>query len=234
MPKVEAIDAPETVASLLTIVEVDKHDRVQCQAEGCGHSVYKRIHIVLAGLKFKVLGSQCYQKLYGHIGTAAATPQYGSGTGRLLTAAERLVLVENTAKFIEALEVEHLAALEFAMLRQQQDNERAATQLQLQTHQATRQLQKPQHIPDDARFLLYEGAEMLRWRWTNAEVHAESIADYKVNPSPSPHHAIVMKFFQIATQSTPYDFALYVELRKFLPKCYIFRALEKLFLIERI
>ncbi len=130
MHKVEAIDAPEAAAYLLTIVEVDKHDRVQCQAEGCGHSVYKRIHVVLAGLEFKVLGSQCYQRLYGHANPAAATPQYGSGTGRLLTAGERLVLGENTAKFIEALEaervdLERLAALEAAR-RQQQDNERAA------------------------------------------------------------------------------------------------------------
>lgn len=33
-------------AELLAIVEVDKADRVVCQADGCGHSVYRRIHVV--------------------------------------------------------------------------------------------------------------------------------------------------------------------------------------------
>ena len=195
---------------------------------------------MLAGLEFKVLGSQCYQRLYGHANPAAATPQYGSGTGRLLTAGERLVLVENTAKFIEALEaerveLERLAALEAAR-RQQQDNERAARQRPIQTHQATRHLPQPQPqlIPDDARSPLYDGAEMLRWRWKNAEVRATSIAAYKVNPSLAAHHVSVMTCFQNVIPPTPYQFALDVELRQFLPKRYIFRALDELNLIERM
>jgi hypothetical protein len=33
-------------SELLTIAEVDQVNRVMCQAEGCGHGVYRRIHVV--------------------------------------------------------------------------------------------------------------------------------------------------------------------------------------------
>jgi hypothetical protein len=100
--------APESSAYLLAIVEVDKADRIFCQADGCGHSVYKRIHVVLANGEFTVLGSQCFDRLHGQTALAGQTPQYGAASGRLLTPAERLVLVENTAAFIEALEAERV------------------------------------------------------------------------------------------------------------------------------
>jgi hypothetical protein len=102
----ENVDAPECGAYLLAIVEVERADRIQCQAGGCGHSVYKRIHIVLAGLEFRVLGSQCYERLYGQTNAIGQAPEFGTGSGRLLTPEERLVLVENTAAFIESLEAE--------------------------------------------------------------------------------------------------------------------------------
>jgi hypothetical protein len=93
-------------AYLMTVVEVDRDDRILCQAEGCGHSVYKRIHVVLVGLEFKVLGSQCYLRLYGHLDQTSMAPHYGTGDGRRLTAEERLELVENTAEFVARLEAE--------------------------------------------------------------------------------------------------------------------------------
>jgi hypothetical protein len=52
---------------LLAVVEVDREARILCQAEGCGHSVFKRIHVVLEGTEFKVFGAQCYQRLFGHL-----------------------------------------------------------------------------------------------------------------------------------------------------------------------
>lgn len=93
-------------AYLMMVVEVDHEDHVLCQAEGCCHSVYKRIHVVLVGLKFEVLGSQCYQRLYGHLDKESMAPQYGSGDARRLTAEERSDLIENTATFIANLEAE--------------------------------------------------------------------------------------------------------------------------------
>lgn len=59
------ISAPEPESHLLSIVEVSHANRIRCQADGCDHSVFKRIHVVLDNGKFHVLGSQCYATLYG-------------------------------------------------------------------------------------------------------------------------------------------------------------------------
>lgn len=228
------LEAPESGAYLLAVVEVDKADRIQCQAEGCGHSVYKRIHVVLAGLEFKVLGSQCYERLYGQCTLIRQAPQYGTGTGRFLTPEERLVLVENTAAFIESLEakrveLERRAALEAA---QQWENESARAAIRPASPE--QRSERPQHIARDARSPIYEGGEMLRWRWKTPEVTAASVAEYEVCPSQGPYHARVIAFFKNQSWPTPYSFALDVEVKQCLPKPYIFRALDELNLIERV
>lgn len=225
--------APESGAYLLAVVEVDKADRIQCQAEGCGHSVYKRIHVVLAGLEFKVLGSQCYDRLCGQTAPRGPVPQYGSGAGRLLTAEERLVLVENTAAFIEALEAERVELESRAALQ-------AARQRATELVRAARQLAPPaqrpgppEHIDRDTCSSMYEGGEMLRWRWKDSQTTAVIIAEYDACPSQGPFHARVMAAFKKKAWPSPYSFALDVELKQCLPKPYIFRSLGELNLIER-
>jgi hypothetical protein len=230
---VEQLEAPESGAYLLAVVEVDKADRIQCQAEGCGHSVYKRIHVVLAGLEFKVIGSQCYERLYGQATLIGQAPQYGTGTGRLLTPEERLILVENTAAFIEALEaqrveLERRVKLEAAQ-RQESEPARAATRQAPPEQRPDR----PQQLVKDARSPIYEGGEMLRWRWRTPEEITASVAEYKACPSQGPFHALVMASFKNQSWPNPYSFALDVELKQCLPKPYIFRALDELNLIER-
>lgn len=96
-------------AQLLAIVEVPKEQRVQCQAPGCGHGVYKRVHVVQDGAQITVLGSDCFSRLYQ--GLLSTRPRYGSKDGRRLTDAERQLLIENTQRFIESLEAEHLQML---------------------------------------------------------------------------------------------------------------------------
>lgn len=96
--------------SLIAIVEVDKADRIICQAEGCGHTVYKRIHVVRDNDRIKVVGSECYKRLYLGQDRAAQNPMYGSAEGRRLSEAERIALLENTERFIASLESEHIAA----------------------------------------------------------------------------------------------------------------------------
>jgi len=104
---------------LLAVVEVDKADRVVCQAVGCGHGVYRRIHVVRHDDKtLDVYGSDCFGRLFGHL--IEKTPRYGSGDGRELTAEERLMLAENTERLIAQFEVEHQALLEQARLRREQ------------------------------------------------------------------------------------------------------------------
>lgn len=104
---------------LLAVVGVEKADRVVCQATGCGHGVYRRIHVVRhEDGSLGVYGSDCFEKLFGQI--VGAHPRYGSGDGRELTAEERLMLAENTERLITQFEAEHQALLEQARLRREQ------------------------------------------------------------------------------------------------------------------
>lgn len=105
-------------AELLAIVEVDRDHRVVCQAPGCGHAVYKRIHVVRHDGKLGVYGSDCFDRLFGDLGRGAAA-HYGDGTGRLLSAEERLMLVQNTERLIAQFEAERQMALERAREQEQ-------------------------------------------------------------------------------------------------------------------
>ena len=89
---------------LLDVVEVDKADRVRCQAEGCGHSVYARIHVVLDDGHFLVLGGDCFERIYKGCVTEAS---YYGGTAaapRRLDGEMRALLEANTVRFVEKLE----------------------------------------------------------------------------------------------------------------------------------
>jgi hypothetical protein len=114
---------------LLAVVEVDKADRVACQATGCGHAVYKRIHVVRHDGKVCVYGSDCFGKLFANL-LPNASPRYGTSDGRELTLEERRLLVENTERLLAQFEVEHQQALELARLRreQQEQMKRAAAE----------------------------------------------------------------------------------------------------------
>ena len=99
------------VPVLLAVVEVPHEDRVRCAAEGCGHSVYRRVHLVRTGGSTQVYGSDCFARLFGSTPTGQAEPRYGSGTGRALTPEERALLTENTERLIEQFEKEHQAQI---------------------------------------------------------------------------------------------------------------------------
>ena len=114
-----------TEVRLIRIVEVSKADRVVCQAPGCKHSVYKRIHIVAKDGQITVLGSECFRNLFGE---KHLTPSYGSSEAKLLTPEERQLLAGNTARLIAQFEAEHQAALEEARLAAERRAQFAAKQ----------------------------------------------------------------------------------------------------------
>jgi hypothetical protein len=107
MPVPELSDFGEDLAtaSLLAIVCVEYADRVRCGQPNCGHSVYRRIHVVKEGGKLLVLGSTCYAKRYGN-DSALGTTHFGGGDGRMLTAEERQLLLNNTQALIAQFEKE--------------------------------------------------------------------------------------------------------------------------------
>lgn len=104
---------------LLAIVEVDQANRVVCQADGCGHGVYRRIHVVRCeGAKVRVYGSDCFGRLF-HGLIPDARPRYGTGDGRQLTDEERALLAANTERLVAQFEAEHQATLEKLRLREE-------------------------------------------------------------------------------------------------------------------
>ena len=100
-------------AELLAVVEVDKDDRVVCQAPGCGRGVYKRIHVVRHNGTLGVYGEDCFDRLFVGL-SREAEPRYGGGPGRLLSAEERQLLIENTERLITQFELERQQAIERA------------------------------------------------------------------------------------------------------------------------
>ena len=96
---------------LLAIVSVDRENRVRCGQPSCGHSVYRRIHVVRdEDGQLLVLGSTCFEKRFG--GAAGLGPaHHGGGDGRLLTDEERQLLLLNTEALIAQFEGEAAAKL---------------------------------------------------------------------------------------------------------------------------
>lgn len=101
-----------TDCRLWAVVEVPQDDRVACQAPGCAHSVYKRIHVVSWNGSLQLLGSACFLKLFGD--ASAPAPLYGSSEGRRLTGTEHEILLKNTQILIEQFKVAAEAAREAA------------------------------------------------------------------------------------------------------------------------
>ncbi len=87
----------------LAVIELPENEKVRCQVEGCGRSIYKAVHIVRTSTGLNVIGSRCFAKLY-------SSESCGKGwlTGsvpRRLTAEERQFLIANTEALIKRLEL---------------------------------------------------------------------------------------------------------------------------------
>ena len=95
-----------TNSALLAVVEVPFEDRVRCAAEGCGHSVYRRVHLVHHNGRTQVFGSDCFSRLFAGTALSGASPRYSSTAGRPLTPEERALLLRNTELLIERFEHE--------------------------------------------------------------------------------------------------------------------------------
>lgn len=198
--------------TLLVIVEVDKSQRVICQAPGCGHAVYKRIHVVKTDDGFSVLGSECFKKLFGDMQTTS-TPYYGTSDGRKLSPEEHQQLVENTATFIDFLESERFDQECMAQLRQADEDRVRAEQTEQLRHRAA-QLSTPKVImspfqyPDTARYAGYDGPAGMHWMWVrDLRESAEMIRQYKESTYRAKDMDLVLRLFGEGSRSDPWGFA---------------------------
>lgn len=242
-------------AYLLDVVEVDRGRRVRCGAEGCGHSVYARIHILLVDGRFQVLGGNCFQRLYGRV-LQDAKSYYGGSVGAptRLDDDMRLLLATNTAEFVERLEARRLELEALAETRRalvQNKADRPAVREEVTPAATGGEGTSPgQRSPlgetrlHPARFVYvfndpsaaaYEGRAVLRWQWTKDKaIIASRLAAYKASPAPGTNQDIVVRCYEQFEHKTPYLFALAVERVHFMPKKNTLRALDELGLIEQV
>ena len=150
--------APE----LLAIVEVPRDERVRCQAPGCNHPVFRRIHVIREGEAISVLGSECFKHLFTTLPVASATPKYSTSEGRHLTDEERQLLVENTRRLVEQFEAEHQVELERAAALQAARRQ-AVPAPQPPRHEAPRP--PPQSSIEERRLAEAEAKEIVRKKY---------------------------------------------------------------------
>lgn len=241
----------EKSAYLLDVVEVDRNKRVRCQAAGCGHSVYARIHVVLVNGQFQVLGGNCFQRLYGRVLQDAESYYGGSaGSPTRLDEEMRLLLATNTAEFIETLEARRLELEALAETRRalaQNKVERPAMHEDVpptasraegtfpgEPDNAVLQRRRFVYVFDDPSAAAYEGPAVLRWHWVKDKVSVAScLAAYRANPVPGSDQDVVVRCYERFERKTPYLFVLAVEQVHFMPKKNALRALHQLGLIEQ-
>ena len=109
-----------TSDGLLAVIEVPYESRVCCMAPSCGHSVYKRIHIVRQSGQLLILGSSCFSRIYAGQALATSSPRLTSTAGRQLTQEERDLLAGNTERLIEKFEIDQQTETKRRDLEQRQ------------------------------------------------------------------------------------------------------------------
>ncbi|HSX83762.1 MAG TPA: hypothetical protein VLE50_00085 [Cellvibrio sp.] len=87
---------------LLAVIEVPETKPVLCQAQHCGRSVFRAVHVVQVGDDLRIYGSECAKQLLGFTGAKGRSDRTEVVTGDL---SERDVdlLNENTAALIDEL-----------------------------------------------------------------------------------------------------------------------------------
>lgn len=138
------------VAQLLAVIEVSHDDRVRCMAAGCGHSVFKRVHIIRRDSALLVYGSTCFaREFHGHEVTASS-PRFTSHTGRILSAEERQLLTSNTEQLIARFEAEEAAA----------ETKKEASSIRRSTQSARTDAERPSsNFPRTPKRLQFTAAE---------------------------------------------------------------------------
>lgn len=86
---------------LLAVMSLDKADRARCQAPGCKHYIYARVHVVRESGAISFYGSECFKK---RVGKYTQKPHYGDWGDKVLTPAEKEELMKNTERLLEYLQ----------------------------------------------------------------------------------------------------------------------------------
>ena len=91
---------------LAAVVEVEHEDRVQCQCNGCGHVVFKRVHLMVwEDGRIECWGSDCFKREHAGSKNFDGVPSNG-GSGRKLTPEERAMLTNNREQLVAQFRAE--------------------------------------------------------------------------------------------------------------------------------
>lgn len=236
-------------AYLVDVVEVNKAKRVRCQAQGCGHSVYARIHVVLDMGRFVVLGGDCFQRLYGD--SLGGTNSFYGGSASAPTKLSdemRQLLDSNTAEFVEKLEqhrqeMEAEAAKHKALLEQQRQRSeaealarKATTPLRPQENRLPGLMNStsPTHTVETPIGAISDGYRYLwgAYWWTSS---GQLFVDVRAALPASPHADTVYRALVGMVRQprvTPVDFAVHLE-REGVPRATALECLTTLQLAVR-
>lgn len=197
--------------------------------------MYRKIHVVLDEGQFKLLGSDCYQRIYGT--ATRQSPVYISGSGKTLSDEERRLLMENTAAFIDQLEVQ---------LRQSEHHEFKSLSAAVPTPMADPRPLPPAHKTlgrgvVESRLMReqfglrssydddYSGSSALTWQWTaDHRGLIQLAASWRNRTVTGSDHDLVLRQFDGVLGDIPYHYALKVEHLYCLPKFRTLRVLHEL------
>ncbi len=93
----------EQQAELLLVIEIPESKKILCQADGCGHSVYRRVHVVRESGKYFVYGEDCARKIFGKSLKKPLIPQERLN-GYIPSARDIEQLLNNTREFVSDIE----------------------------------------------------------------------------------------------------------------------------------
>ena len=103
---------------LLAVFRVEWSDRVQCQCNGCGQTIYAAIHMIrLPDGELQCWGSDCYRRERGAT-ESRDQPIYSGVNGRPLTTEERAILLTNRDELIARFKAEEEARIAAEKARQ--------------------------------------------------------------------------------------------------------------------
>jgi hypothetical protein len=117
---------------LAAVVAVPREERIQCQCKGCGHTIWRQIHVIQwTDGRIECWGQECYKRELGPTAVGGASRAiYDSVGGRELTLEERELLTNNREHLIARLREEQEKTLQAEREREQERQRREREQEQ--------------------------------------------------------------------------------------------------------
>ena len=134
-----------TSYEFITVLTVERKDRVRCQCKGCHQPIHAAIHMMRrADGIYECWGSDCFDREFGHMPPELRPlPAFPHVNGRRLTEEERQELIAHTERLVARFREEHERILEqerAVARRKEEKEEEKQRRAQEQINEFARQL----------------------------------------------------------------------------------------------